>query len=42
LVDLPPEHRAIGLKWAYKAKRDELGRVMKYKDRLVAKGYVQK
>jgi len=41
LVDLPPGHRAIGLKWVYKVKRDEIGVIVKYKARLVAKGYVQ-
>ena len=42
LVDLPRGHRAIGLKWVYKVKRDENGNVAKYKARLVAKGYVQR
>jgi len=42
LVDLPPGHRAIGLKWVFKLKRDEQGAIVKYKARLVAKGYVQK
>ena len=42
LVDLPPDHRAIGLKWVFKLKRDEQGAVVKHKARLVAKGYVQK
>jgi hypothetical protein len=41
LVDLPKGHRAIGLKWVYKLKRNELGAVIKHKARLVAKGYVQ-
>ena len=41
LVDLPKGHRAIGLKWVYKVKRDENGSIAKYKARLVAKGYVQ-
>lgn len=41
LVDLPKGHRAIGLKWLYKLKRNELGAVIKHKARLVAKGYVQ-
>ena len=35
-------HRAIGLKWVFKLKRNEEGEVMKHKARLVAKGYVQK
>lgn len=41
-VDLPPGHRAIGLKWVFKTKRDEHGNIVKHKARLVAKGYVQK
>ncbi|KAF8672420.1 hypothetical protein HU200_049631 [Digitaria exilis] len=41
LVDLPPGHRAIGLKWVYKVKRDEHGNVVRHKACLVAKGYVQ-
>lgn len=42
LVDLPHGHRAIGLKWVFKIKRDEQGAIVKHKARLVAKGYVQK
>jgi len=42
LVELPKGHRAIGLKWVYKVKRDEKGNIAKYKARLVAKGYVQR
>lgn len=42
LVNLPHGHRAIGLKWVFKVKRDEQGAVVKHKARLVAKGYVQK
>lgn len=41
LVDLPSGHRAIGLKWVFKLKKDAEGRVAKHKARLVAKGYVQ-
>ena len=41
LVDLPPGHRPIGLKWVFKVKRNETGAIVKYKARLVAKGYVQ-
>lgn len=40
LADLPPGHRAIGLKWVYKVK-DTQGAIAKYQARLVAKGYVQ-
>jgi hypothetical protein len=42
LEDLPPGHRAIGLKWVYKLKRNEDRAVVKHKAHLVAKGYVQK
>ena len=42
LVDLPHGHRAIGLKWVYKVKRDENGAVAKYKARLVVKGYARR
>ena len=42
LVDLPPGHKPIGLKWVFKVKRDEHGAVVKHKTRLVAKGYVQR
>jgi hypothetical protein len=41
LASLPADHRAIDLKWVYKAKRDEQGCVVKHKARLVVKGYVQ-
>ncbi|XP_074328236.1 uncharacterized protein LOC141666140 [Apium graveolens] len=42
LVELLPGHKAIGVKWDYKLKRDADGNVVKYKARLVPKGYVQK
>jgi hypothetical protein len=41
LVDLPPGHKPIGLKWVFKVKRDEHDAIVKHKARLVAKGYVQ-
>jgi hypothetical protein len=41
LAELPRGHRAIGLKWMYKVKRDENDNIVKYKTCLVAKGYVQ-
>ena len=42
LATLPPGHRAIGLKWVYKVKKDAHSAVLKHKSRLVAKGYVQR
>ena len=41
-TDLPKGHKAIGLKWVYKVKRDPEGNILKHKARLVAKGYAQK
>jgi hypothetical protein len=31
LIELPPGHWAIRLKWVYKIKKDESGAVIKYK-----------
>jgi hypothetical protein len=42
LVDLPAGCRPIGLKWVYKVKRDERSTIIKYKVRLVARGFVQR
>ena len=42
LVDLPPGHKPIGLKWVFKVKRDEHSAIVKHKAPLVAKGYVQR
>nr|GEX70476.1 ribonuclease H-like domain, reverse transcriptase, RNA-dependent DNA polymerase [Tanacetum cinerariifolium] len=41
LATLPDNHKAIGLKWVFKTKRDGNGNIIKHKARLVAKGYVQ-
>ena len=41
LVDLPHGHQPIALKWVYKLKKNEAGEVIKYKARLVARGFVQ-
>jgi hypothetical protein len=41
LSDLPKDHKAIGLKWVFKVKRDPDGKIVKHKVRLVAKGYPQ-
>lgn len=41
LVHLPPQAKVIGVKWVYKTKLNEEGKVEKYKARLVAKGYSQ-
>jgi hypothetical protein len=42
LADLPAGHRAIGLKWVFKVKKNPEGKVIKHKARLVAKGYAQR
>ena len=39
---MPPGHRAIGLKWVFKLKRNEEGEVVKHKARLVVKDFVKK
>jgi hypothetical protein len=40
LVDVPMNHRPIGLKWVFKTKRDVGCVVVKHKACLVTKGYV--
>nr|GEY84158.1 ribonuclease H-like domain, reverse transcriptase, RNA-dependent DNA polymerase [Tanacetum cinerariifolium] len=40
LTTLPTNQKEIGLKWVFKTKRDAKGKIIKYKERLVAKGYV--
>nr|GFB42309.1 zinc finger, CCHC-type [Tanacetum cinerariifolium] len=41
LTTLPKGHKAIGLNWIFKTKRDANGNIIKHKARLVAKGYIQ-
>jgi hypothetical protein len=41
-TSLPAGHRAIGLKWVYKVKRNEADGIMRHKASLVAKSYVQR
>lgn len=38
---LPKDHKAIGLKWVFKVKKDPSGKIVKHKARLVVKGYAQ-
>lgn len=42
LVELPQDRNVIGVKWVYKTKFGPDGSVLKYKAKLVAKGYAQK
>lgn len=39
--DLPAGRTAIGCKWVYKIKRDENGKIVRHKARLVAQGFTQ-
>ncbi|GJV63637.1 ribonuclease H-like domain, reverse transcriptase, RNA-dependent DNA polymerase [Tanacetum coccineum] len=41
LTTLPKGHKAIGLKWVFKTKKEANGSIIKHKARLVAKGYIQ-
>ena len=41
-TELPAGAKRIGVKWVYKTKYNEYGKIDKYKARLVAKGYSQK
>ncbi|WVZ50199.1 hypothetical protein U9M48_001476 [Paspalum notatum var. saurae] len=41
-VGLPAGHKAIGLKWVFKVKKDPAGNIIKHKARLVVKGYAQR
>ncbi|XP_052288592.1 uncharacterized mitochondrial protein AtMg00820-like [Citrus sinensis] len=42
LTTLPKGHKAIGVKWVYKTKRNANREIERHKARLVAKGYSQK
>lgn len=42
LVELPAGHKPIGLKSVFKVKKDTAGTIIKYKARLVSRGFVQK
>jgi hypothetical protein len=41
IVEFPTRRKFVGRKWLFKKKFSEKGKVEKYKDRLVAKGYSQ-
>jgi hypothetical protein len=41
LVSLPPGKKFLSLKWLLKTKVGSNGELLKYKERLVAKGYSQ-
>ena len=41
LVPLPPNKKAVGCKWIFKIKFKSDGSVIRYKVRLVVKGYTQ-
>lgn len=42
LEEVPQDRKAIGCKWVFAKKRDENGRIIKFKARLVAQGFSQK
>ena len=42
LVTPPPNCRPIGLKWIFKLEKNPRGEVIKYKARLLVKGYSQR
>ena len=41
LVSMPPGKRAVGCKWVFRIKRDPRGEIIKFKVRLVAKGFTR-
>ena len=42
LISLPPNKKAINVKWAFKVKEGPNGEVLKHKARLVVRGFLQK
>lgn len=42
LVPLPEGKKLVGSKWVFKLKRNEEGKIVKHKARVVAQGYMQK
>ena len=42
LSELPKGHKAIGVKWIFKKKKNASGEVVRYKARLIFNGYKQK
>jgi hypothetical protein len=42
MEELPPDRKVIGCKWVFAKKRDENGRIIKFKACLVAQGFSQK
>lgn len=42
LVDIPPIHKVIRIKWILRIKRKVYGIIERYKVRLIAKGYTKK
>ena len=42
LVDKPPDAVPISNKWVFIRKRNKIGQIIKYKARLVARGYSQR
>lgn len=41
LTTLPKSRKAVGCKWVFKTKRDAAGEIVRYKARLVARGFSQ-
>jgi hypothetical protein len=42
MFSLPRGHKAIRLKWVFNVKQDAAGELVKYKARLITKGYAQR